>query len=85
MVAAIRALADFIEERTDLPVPNSVHAQYSLIGADPANEDVVRDVAAKLDAKPVITADCARVGIEIARFPASVDYVVHGFTDGGVA
>ena len=31
MVRSIRALADFIEQRTDLPVPHSVEAQYSVL------------------------------------------------------
>jgi hypothetical protein len=30
LVEGIRALADLIEARTDLPVPQSVHAQYSM-------------------------------------------------------
>lgn len=82
MVAAIRALADFVETRTDLPVPTSVYAQHSLTRLDPANEDVVRDAAAKLGVEPNITADSAAARFELSHYPVRVDYVVHGFVVG---
>lgn len=78
LVAAIRALADFVETRTDLPVPNSVHAQHSLKGADPAHEDTVRDVAAKLGGEAQVDDAKARFWHYLTEHPMSVRYVVYG-------
>jgi len=52
LVADIRALADFIEARTDLPAPQSVHGQYSMWESHGNFEDrcaEVRRVAEELD------------------------------------
>jgi hypothetical protein len=83
MVAAIHALADFVETRTDLPVPTSVHAQHSLPGHDPTNADAVREAAAALDVEPDIAETYASVRVEISAYPTMVVYTVHGFTSHG--
>jgi hypothetical protein len=76
IVAGIRALADFVEARTDLPAPGSVHAQYSLPGVDPAHADFIRGVAARLGVEPA--EDGSNVWYYLAEYPTSVRYVVHG-------
>jgi hypothetical protein len=80
MVATIRALADFVETRTDLPVPTSVHAQHSLPGHDPTNADAVREAAAALDVEPDIGETAAYARVQLSAYPVSVSYMVHGFT-----
>lgn len=78
-VAAIRALADFVESRTDLPVPTSVRAQHTLRRPPgPQNEVIVRNVATMLDVAPVIYEDSAFATVEISRYPVEVDYTVYG-------
>lgn len=79
MVAAIRALADFVETRTDLPVPTSIHAQHSLPGIDPAHADFVREVAAQLGIEAKVSEAGAQVWYDLAKYPFSVRYAVHGF------
>jgi hypothetical protein len=79
MVAAIRALADFVETRTDLPVPTSVNAQHSLLGANPAHADAVREAAAALDVEPDIAETYASVRVQLSAYPESVSYSVYGF------
>jgi hypothetical protein len=79
MVAAIRALADFVEQRTDLPVPTSVRAQHSLITVDPQNIDRVREVADLLGVEANVYDITAMAEHTIAPFPTSVVYAVHGF------
>jgi hypothetical protein len=80
LVANIHALADFIETRTDLPVPNSVSAQHSVLTRHvPAFEDRVAIVQAAADAlgAEVIGTDSLYTKHTIGDYPTSVAYVVH--------
>jgi len=85
VVAGIRALADFIEQRTDLPVPDAIGAQFSQLDVD-KTEKTVRAAAAALGVEVSVHADgtgmSARhvLGDEYdAPYYARIDYVVHGF------
>lgn len=78
MVAAIRALADFIEQRTDLPVPTSVRAQHSLLNIDPGHADTIRALGELVGTAGEITDDGAYLHHETSPWPASVTYAVHG-------
>jgi hypothetical protein len=86
VVAGIRALADFIEQHTDLPVPQGVNAQYSVLGESPYVE-IVRDAARVLGVEPLIDDDSASVHHVLASggYPSPppyfrVTYTVHGNT-----
>lgn len=79
VVAQVRALADWIEQRTDLPVPTSISAQHSLPSLDPTNEDVVRAAAEALGVEPDIYETAALARYAISTYPLRLDYVVHGF------
>lgn len=89
VVAGIRALADFVEQHTDLPVPQISGAQYSYL--DTPYEDVkrgVRRAAESLGVEPVIEADHASVRVNVASggYPSplpmfSVIYTIHGSPD----
>jgi hypothetical protein len=80
MIQAIRDLAQYIEDHPELPCPNSVRAQHSLIVATPDNEGIVRDVAAMLGdtGKLTVNDTQAYVLAELSAYPESVDYTVHG-------
>lgn len=78
MIQAIRDLAQFLEDHPELPTPTSCNAQHSLTGASPEHEGVVRDVAAMLGAKVSVSERAAYVRYEIAAYPESVEYTVHG-------
>lgn len=84
VVAGIRALADFIETRTDLPVPDGATAQYSELDRSKV-EQVVRQVAAALGIEPHLHSTNNGISIDhtIAEhgFPDyfQVKYTVYGF------
>lgn len=89
VVAGIRELADFIERHTDLPVPQSVGAQYSYLDA-PFEEaaQAVRGFAKLMGGEVDITDDAATVRRRIAeaRYPSplpwfTVTYTVHASRD----
>lgn len=85
VVAGIRALADLVEARTDLPVPQSVTAQYSILDSlDDAGRRFVLEAAAALGEEPDDNDD-TRVSVrhEVARSQADqplfyVTFTVHG-------
>jgi hypothetical protein len=85
VVASIRALADLIETNTDLPVPQSVDAQYSIFG-DLTDEgrDLVYATARALGVEARIDDDIATAHLEVAHEysradgPFIVRYVIHG-------
>jgi hypothetical protein len=85
VVAGIRALADLIETNLDLPVPNSVRAQYSILG-DLTDEgrDLIRAVAQALGVEPRIDETSATAGVELAHAFSWEDgsfwvsYIAHG-------
>lgn len=79
MVAAIRALADFVETRTDVPVPNSVRAQASMITYSPDHELTVRAAADALGVPASIDDRSAYATFEVFPYPATAGYAVHGF------
>jgi hypothetical protein len=87
VVVGIRALADFIENRTDLPVPTSVDCQHSNLEVD-KTEELVHATAPALDVEPNIYADRSNgmsvthlIGDKYGRGPYEVGirYTVHGF------
>lgn len=86
VVAGIRALADLIESRTDLPVPNHVGGQYTVLPLrGPDTERIVREVAANLGVDTEVGETFTSATLAIAKggwqtgLPwFSVDYVVHG-------
>ncbi|MET0423616.1 MAG: hypothetical protein ABW046_07070 [Actinoplanes sp.] len=91
VVAGIRALADLIESNPDVPVPNSVVGQHSIIvGTDGDKEATVVETAATLHAELEIDADVAVLHHYVAQggYPHNnlpyfrVEYVVHGKLDG---
>lgn len=64
VVAGVRALADLIET-TDVPVPDTLDAQYSILAdldladLDQEGIDLVRAVAARLGVEPKVTDNVA--------------------------
>jgi hypothetical protein len=84
LVAAIRALADLIENDPAVPTPDSVHAQLSISGVPTeADLDMIRAVAAHLDVPANIDEETATLRKEIARNTRGqqyfrVDYVIYG-------
>lgn len=69
LVVAIRALADFIETHTDLPAPQSCHAQYSMWDMHGNYEDRCAEVRRVAEALDVDIADSGRT----VRFPMGKD------------
>ena len=94
IVAGLRALADFIEARTDLPVPNHIRAQHSVIdtyvagrwlSAPDSDEGVLRVVREAAAALPDVElrthhdGDGNETGISFGYAVAPhAEYVVHG-------
>lgn len=70
LVAEIRALADFIEARTDLPAPQGCHAQYSMWDKHGNYEDRCAEVRRVAGALDVDIADGGRT----IRFPMGEDH-----------
>lgn len=80
LVANIRALADFVETRTDLPVPQRCTAQYSVLESDyPTAAQriaVVADAGRRLGVQPSETHSVEWLfGDKYAHFGAA--YIVH--------
>jgi len=81
-VAAIRALADFLEANPELPVPISVSAQHSIIGDNVTDEQLVamvREAADHLAETPQIDDEDAAVTHVLNQWDPYVSYTVHGF------
>lgn len=80
MIQAIRDLAQFIEDHPELPCPDSVRAQHSLLPSTPENAGVVRDVAAMLGVEPTYINEehGAAVHWPISAWPEMVEYWVAG-------
>lgn len=70
LVAEIRALADFIETRTDLPAPQSCHAQYSMWDTHGNYEDRCAEVRRVAEALDLDIEDHGRT----IRFPMGKDH-----------
>lgn len=78
-VAAIRDLAQWIEDHPEVPAPQMVDAQYSLLSASPDNADVVRELAEQLGVEPRIGAGATSLKVRlVSGFPLDVKYIVHG-------
>jgi len=79
LVLGLRSLANFIESRTDLPVPNSVRAQHSILIHDvPEYADriaLVTEFAKLLPEARLDYADALR--FDLSPYPAEVTYVIH--------
>jgi hypothetical protein len=86
VVAGIRALADLIERNLDVPVPNSVRAQHSILsGTAQDKTDLVSQTAAVLAVDADIDGNGATGRLNVAQggHPTplswfSVEYVIHG-------
>jgi hypothetical protein len=78
LVANIRALADFIESRTDLPVPDSVDAQHSIQRNDVPDYakrlDMVRQSAEVLPGSAISAT--GTLTFNLGEYPARVQYVI---------
>jgi hypothetical protein len=76
--ANLRALADFIELRTDLPVPQGVHVQYSVLdGAYADRLAEVRRVADALGVQPHMDGHAATYYLVGSRYTNRVEYCIH--------
>lgn len=86
VIAGIRALADFIEANTELPTPNSVGAQYSILAdLTPEMSAEVRRLAEAFglqvenDTKRMISAQREIAGGYTSKDGVfRVHYVIHG-------
>lgn len=88
VVAGIRALANLIQNNTNLPVPQHVAAQYSVLGHTTADRiDITRAAAAELGVEADIDDETSVATLTIAAggYPTNlpmfvVTYTVHGST-----
>jgi hypothetical protein len=84
LVKGIRALADLIEARTDLPVPQSCGAQYSMWDTHGDFERrcaEIRRVADALEGRGEISDHGRTVRFEVSGYPARVAYVANAAPD----
>ena len=93
LVVSIRTLADFIEQHTDLPLPQSVRVQHSIIGeldtttwkrTYPTDEQiiaVVTDAAEALSVEPTITETAAV--LQYDQIAPRIDYTIHALLAAG--
>lgn len=88
VVASIRALADFVEQRTDLPVPDGVYAQHSILGGtDEDKTAIVMESAAVMGVQPQTpsAAIYACTVVAVSSYLDRAEYTVHGRLTGQVA